>query len=193
MNLQKEKFLLSSHKIDSILWSLVRALDLKCLIIHENGVPYLARFYLHNGDKEKQISLYLHYFFSSDDADFLHNHPWEKSLSLILTGGYTEEWFLDHETTPVVKATTYLPGDMNSITSEKFHRVELTQPGCWSLFMGTDKLDDWLFWGKKTKEYEHWVSRNDRIKTEPAEYTTATDNRLEIYRSDAFNRWNKKK
>lgn len=175
--------------IDSILWKLVKLLDLKCIVIYENEKPYLARFYLHNNNSE--ISIFLHYFFESDDPDSFHNHPWAKSFSLILFGGYVEEWFLNTESVINIKSTTYSPKDLNTIYPAKFHRISLTQPGCWSLFIGADKLCGWHFWNKNTGEYDHWIDRNNKVKSEPLECTTAKDKRLEKYRKNAKDNWKK--
>lgn len=55
-----------------------------------NGKPYLTRCYLLGRDW-KWGNIYLHHFHSSDQGDELHNHPWSWGLSLVLSGGYSEE------------------------------------------------------------------------------------------------------
>lgn len=183
-SVSREKFRLSGTIIDEILWSLVKTLDLKCMVIFEKEKPYLARFYLH--DSNEEISIYLHYFFRSDDENFMHNHPWEKSFSIILTGGYIEEWFHENETTPFVKKAEHLPGDMNVVFSEKFHRVHLKDINCWTLFVGFKKQDGWCFWDKINKKYDYWLHRNNKVKEKSIEIMTARDSRIDDYKKDAF-------
>lgn len=105
---------------------------------------------------------YLHYFFRSDgDRDF-HNHPWRKSCSLILSGGYTE--FRYNPKTRKIDERQFHPGSINIIERGDFHRVKLfdEQVGCWTLFVSIDRMQksdgtDWGFLDTETGAYTTWA------------------------------------
>ena len=171
--LEAIKFLQSlppGKHLDELLWSLVKAMDLKYTIICEQSVPYLGRFYLGQRSRPNVPSVYLHYFFASDDPDFLHNHPWNDSHSLILTGGYREESFITGarglpfgKNGPEIEVTTFRPGDWVDISQNRYHRVELLGKGCWTLFIAGKRVDTWHFWERKTNKLEEWSVRNARL------------------------------
>jgi hypothetical protein len=105
--------------------------------------------------------LYLHHFFRGDDDVEVHNHPWQFSMSLILTGGYVEERW--DPATKSVSIKHLDPGDINVLRREDFHRVTLKDPGrgCWTLFMSSERAEekngeDWGFLDTKTEQYTHW-------------------------------------
>lgn len=123
---------------------------LPCRFIDDQGKRYLERYYL---GKLFSLTFYVHRFVASDPDRGLHDHPWRKAWSLILSGWYFEErrigvhpvkWF-------------------NRLTCESFHRVILPRdlmnqskelwsavPGlwdsefhkfpkeCWTLFFHTE-------------------------------------------------------
>ncbi|MEA3274035.1 MAG: hypothetical protein U9Q81_01780 [Pseudomonadota bacterium] len=53
----------------------------------EQGEPYLERYYLFGA---LGWHAYLHRFVDSDPDRGLHDHPWNRALSLVLSGGYEE-------------------------------------------------------------------------------------------------------
>lgn len=76
---------------------------------------------------------YLHFFHRSDWSRNLHNHPCEYAVAWVLRGGYRETRRERKE--GVTFETTKLPGYLNVITSDTFHRVTLLgMRGSWSLF-----------------------------------------------------------
>ena len=117
---------------------------------------YLARFMLFDGKAlGLKWSVMLHHFRRSDSAEELHNHPWGKALSLILTGGYSEE---RRGRDGMVWRRLFTPGMFNYITDETFHRVDLEDPhnGCWTLFITGERTQSWGFWDRHTKEFTPW-------------------------------------
>ena len=103
---------------------------------------------------------YLHYFFRGDEDREVHNHPWSRSVSLILTGGYKEYRWM-----PLTREfeTRYLrPGNLNFIKRNDFHRVELYNgQGCWTLFLSMGRVmesngRDWSFLNTDTNELIPW-------------------------------------
>jgi hypothetical protein len=123
-----------------------------------NGKPYLTRCYLFGKDRAWG-NVYLHHFHSSDQGDELHNHPWEWGLSLILAGGYSEEYRKgDTRDEWHVARREKGPGELNLIRCAHFHRVDLhdEEKGAWSLFFTGPRTQDWGFWDRHTKEFKDW-------------------------------------
>jgi hypothetical protein len=129
------------------------------------GKPYLTRCYLFGKDRTWG-NIYLHHFHSSDQGDELHNHPWEWGLSLILAGGYSEE-FREGFTQDSwwVNRREKGPGQLNLIRAGDFHRVDLhdEQKGAWSLFFAGPRTSDWGFWDRHTKEFKDWRTNPEAI------------------------------
>lgn len=71
--------------IATILRNLVRSRPMR--LIEINGEPYLERYYM-GTVQGRQI--WLHRFVRDDAERHVHDHPWT-ALSIILTGGYTEQ------------------------------------------------------------------------------------------------------
>lgn len=112
-------------------------------IRHEDGSPYLTRMYL-TPERNRWLRkrAYLHCIHSSDADRELHNHPWQSSVSLILTGGYREyRWDPKNNQ---VRERVLLPGDVNRIGRHDFHRLELLEPerGCWTLFVAGEQAPE---------------------------------------------------
>lgn len=130
------------------------------------GEVYLERYFVFRKSWVPKLlhdfvpSVFLHHFCLSDLDRDLHNHPWGKSVSLILAGGYTEERReIDEEGMGVTISTrVFNPGRLNVIRSDDFHRVTLHDPvnGCWSLFFAGQRAQDWGFWIRETDEVVPW-------------------------------------
>lgn len=137
--------------------------------------PYLSRYYLTSRrDDEREegsdraVNVFLHRFHRGDDDVALHNHPWGWGFSLILSGGYREELRAGDE----VVTREFRPGDVNFLTHETYHRVELLEDECWTLFVaGPKTTGSWGFWDRETKRRAHWRQFIDEVRTgEPAEW-----------------------
>ena len=123
--------------------------------ITTNGSPYLTRWYLwpegpRDADDEGSdlpFAAFLHKFHRGDADRDQHNHPWDLSVAIVLAGGYREE--RGGETRVV------LPGTVNVIRGDDFHRVDLLDPaaGSWSLFVAGRKTGGWGFRDKATGAY----------------------------------------
>jgi|SRR5271154_3074577 len=98
------------------------------------------------------FSLFLHRFHRSDDDEALHNHPWAWAWSLILAGGYKEEYRVGDDVTWRIVG----PGRLIKITKDHFHRVDLLEKDSWSLFVAGPKEANWGFWDRTTKEFWPW-------------------------------------
>ena len=128
-----------------------------------DGSTYLERYYLWgwapwnpNPKSSKLVpwlpGAMLHHFVRSDEDRELHNHPWRWSLSVILAGGYVEERMVDGRV--VLRRVT--PGSINIIRDNDFHRVDLLEKDCWSLFITGPKTQSWGFLHRITREFTPW-------------------------------------
>jgi hypothetical protein len=98
--------------------------------------------------------LYLHKFYRGDEDQALHSHPWIVSLSLILVGGYVEE---RRGPDDLVRSRVVKPWTLNRIDADDFHRVDLIEKDCWSLFFSGPKTgNSWGFWDRHTGEFLPW-------------------------------------
>jgi len=120
------------------------------LITRENDLPYLFRYYLSHADSG-DAAVFLHKFVNNDKLGELHSHPWESSLSIILSGRYIEHRARGlkqpdgrvHIGTRV--ARVYGPGNLNYIEDDDFHRIELVDKEVWTLFIHGKRVKDWGF------------------------------------------------
>lgn len=103
---------------------------------------------------------YLHYFFRGDDDRAYHNHPWRRSFSLILLGGYLEHsWDF---TRKLATSSLFLPGNVNYLKRNSYHRVELLpDQKCWTLFVSTGRVaakdgTDWNFYEPEFERFTPW-------------------------------------
>lgn len=119
-----------------------------------DGTTFLERFtVLDLGAKRPR--LYLHRFVRGDEDRELHNHPWY-GVSLILVGGYLEErrvWTPEGER---VVARTLRPGAVNMLAPHTFHRVDLIDGPCWTLFATGPVVQSWGFWHRRSGEFTPW-------------------------------------
>ena len=140
--------------------------------INVGGKPYLTRYYLFG--KRSEWNVFVHCFHSSDQGDELHNHPWKWAVSLILSGGYSEEFRVSEEelfgfggefsrTNFTVFRREKRPGDLNLITSKSFHRVDLPRGEAWTLFVVGPRCQEWGFWDRHTEEFRDWTSNPEAI------------------------------
>lgn len=141
--------------VDRFCWFLVRTFPGRVREIEVEGDKYLLRFYLKHSSP-RFPGLYLHHFYRGDQDRDLHNHPWTKSVSFILAGGYVEERLPEEEKGKPnykVQTRTVGPGTLNVIRSNDFHRVDLIGRSTWTLFTSGKKVKDWGFMLRDTGEY----------------------------------------
>lgn len=141
--------------IDKFCWFLVKTFPHRVREIKVEDDRYLLRFYLKHSSP-RLPGLYLHHFYRGDLDRDLHNHPWTKSVSLILTGGYIEERLPKEEmgkpNYKVIKRR-FGPGSLNIIRGNDYHRVDLIGKTTWTLFTSGKKVKDWGFMLRDTGEY----------------------------------------
>lgn len=117
---------------------------LPCRLIHRKpGEPYLERYWLFS---LFGITAYLHRFVAADIDEGPHDHPWPYALSLILTGGYTEDRGHIHPKKGFAGREQQLkPWRINLIRGHDFHRIKRAQPETWTLFIHTRSCQPWGF------------------------------------------------
>lgn len=167
-----------SNLIHKALWKITEKFPERTRIIQVDGSDYLRRFYItprrldENGEetgKNLGFGVYLHYFYRGDEDRELHNHPWEKSVSLILLGGYFEERRTKEDEVVLknIKPIWHWPFRPNYITCDDFHRVIKKQesPHVWTLFITGNRAQGWGFWDRETKKYidhEDFVEKSEQ-------------------------------
>lgn len=149
-------------------WLLRKLLPFKIIRLH--GEDYLVRYYI-CGHPPSTIdcrprlpwmrTLYLHEIKCPDTDRALHNHPWDRSWSLILWGGYREQrldgsvdeaWCREImrraglPTDPYVYADVR-PGHINIIDHGAYHRIDalLGRGSTWTLFSPGRRVSSWGF------------------------------------------------
>jgi len=163
-----------SRIVSAVCWWLVSKFPGRYRVIGVDGVPYLGRLYIITPSK-RFPGVFLHHFYRSDHDRDLHNHPWDWSFSLVLTGGYYEERveqkglsigngsiFIHHEGIKVreVKA----PG-INRLTGGSFHRVILKdlKNGAWTIFVPGKVTKGWGFMDRDTGK---WIPHEQYVGQE---------------------------
>lgn len=129
--------------------------------------PYLTRYYLLGNRKgiakdedQKGFGLYLHHFHRSDDAGDLHSHPWAWAISLILKGGYLEEYIAEPFGKVMVwgkiRRRELRAGMFNRLTAETYHRVDLHLGDTWTLFFTGPRVSSWGFVKRVSRMFVPW-------------------------------------
>lgn len=154
---------LYSKIMNYILWKIIFLLKNRTFVIYTNGTKYLQRTYI----KHKGIfpEILLHRFYASDSDRHLHNHPWNRSISLILDGSYTEERMTVDDWTKRFK--DFSPGKINKISKDDYHRVSLkNELPVWTLFIAGKRVQSWGFWvkGKHVPWQEYTEVNNNVVK-----------------------------
>lgn len=116
-----------------------------------DGSVFLSK-YLLAGHAHGGWHLHLHCFHRSDEDSALHNHPWH-CASFILAGGYREERVRGDG---AIVTFERCPGRINLIGANTFHRVELIDGPCWTLFFNLPVVQDWGFLDRRTRAFVPW-------------------------------------
>lgn len=98
------------------------------------------------------MRIHLHHFLRGDAALELHSHPWRLAVSLILAGGYVEE----RRVIDAVVGRVLKPWSLNIIRASTFHRVDLLEHDCWTLFVSGPVVQTWGFWDRDTGVLTPW-------------------------------------
>lgn len=125
----------------------------RCRIINgPDQKPYLERYHLFRLPLGYQV--YLHRFVASDPGRGLHNHPWNRAVSLVLSGHYEEIRMTDarHENKLINRRIG--AGSFNWINGSIFHRINIQDnTECWSLFIHSPGAQPWGFLQQEQRAY----------------------------------------
>lgn len=116
-----------------------------------DGSPYLSKHALLRG-VHGGWHLHLHRFHRGDEDTALHNHPWP-CASLILVGGYREERLRDDG---AIVTHERRPGAINLIGADTFHRVDLIDGECWTIFLNAPVVQEWGFLDRVSRRFTPW-------------------------------------
>ncbi len=115
-------------------------------IVSTNGDTILKRRYILNS---KYLGIFLHQIVSADeDPNIFHDHPWEWSFSIILSGSYGEEILTEKED-KIFRKISYF----NFISKDTFHRIVSVSPS---------KPITLFVRGKKSKNDGFLIYKNDQ-------------------------------
>jgi hypothetical protein len=176
-----------SEKLFKIWDEKMESLGRKMVIMDREGNdPYLIRYYMLHIDRDDNggfpFNIFIHKFVKGDDAD-KHDHPWN-FFTLILSGGYHEEFEKMVDGRKVTLTEFRYPGFFQYVKSTHTHRVILptetkmvmgygtahpvtTTKGCWTLFVPFKKNREWGFWRKNLDIGENgkeWVPAGQYLK-----------------------------
>ncbi len=116
--------------------------------IHRRGGDqlYMRRHFIW---KKFGISIFLHWFVTKDQDDWVHDHPWRFCVSFILAGKYLEERvrYFDPIDGPVLKRKWVR--FFNWLLPSTFHRVAQAAPETWTLFIHFGRIKEWGFFEKQ--------------------------------------------
>jgi len=89
----------------------------------------------------KWLKVYIHNFKSADEDFELHDHPYS-AFSVILRGGYVEQFLSRSRVRDV--------GSFGFLSADTLHRIAHIFPNTWTLFIGGPRQKNWGFMvGKK--------------------------------------------
>lgn len=133
----------------------------RCRIINgPDQKPYLERYHV--------LSLpfgyraYLHRFVASDPGRGLHNHPWNRAMSFVLSGHYEEIRMTDAQHDNAVIKRKIGAGSLNWINGSIFHRINLIEDReCWTLFIHSPSAQPWGF--LRQKEYQYAFHDHNQV------------------------------
>jgi len=136
-------------------------------ITREDNAPYLDRYSLRQQtpkSRDAGFRAYLHHFLSGD-GDGHHNHPWRWSLSIVLRGSYTEEYFdvpgcAGHVAAIMngVRVRTRRVRWFNWIPDTRYHRIVELHGSAWTLFICGPAIQSWGFF-MPGRGHVHWKTR----------------------------------
>jgi len=123
---------------------------------------YLTRYILWDGGRNRG-RVAIHRFHRNDEDEELHNHPW-RGTSLILVGGYYEERMELHLEKsgpykillPKVISKVFPPFSVVTLEPNTFHRVDLLEEDCWTIFFSGPVVQSWGFLDRDSLAFFPW-------------------------------------
>lgn len=118
---------------------------------HQDGSRYLERTVLagldclDNHSADVPLHIFVHRIHTPDSDRHMHNHPWRKSVAVVLSGGYTEARTSRSRGPEHPLVRTYGVGDFNILEPDDYHSIKSVLPDTVTLFIGGAETQDWGF------------------------------------------------
>jgi ADP-ribose pyrophosphatase YjhB (NUDIX family) len=112
------------------------------VIRDDKGVPFLYRYHIFSWSNDGP-GICIHHFVKSDPDRGYHDHPWLKSFSFILCGGYEERILNDDRKSYTIhQRKRWRINYLNGV--ETFHRVMIEEgKDVWTLFFFQKRRKTW--------------------------------------------------
>lgn len=120
--------------------------ELPIRFITSGDRSYMERYYV---GEALGVTAFLHRYIAGDgERAEVHDHPWDWSSGIVLTGGYREERMtkIDFVRGPSTKMRLVKPLRPNIIWGDSFHRIDAVDINTWTLFLHGPKTKTWGFW-----------------------------------------------
>lgn len=116
-----------------------------CYTITNGTTPYLTRIRF---PRLFGWWVMLHHIHRPDHDREMHNHPWKKAYSFLLTGSYTEERLAQDLLPFVMEREYHQVRWFNILHKEDFHKITSIQGPLWTLFIvGNHQNTNGVDWG----------------------------------------------
>jgi len=119
--------------------------------IETDGDAYLTRIMLPRLNLPIIGSLrpMIHHFHRRDQDRHLHNHPWDRAWSFLITGSYDEErliWPKNPLSSVGMGCEKRHVKWFNTLTAQDYHAVTKLNGEVWTLFVTGNRVQDWGFY-----------------------------------------------
>lgn len=149
-------------------------------LIEIDGNPYLERYHMATLGA---FQVWLHHFVRNDAERHVHDHPWS-ALSVILTGGYTEEVAEAAQTHDTSHHTIsrhtrqFVAPALNLITGRHMHRITEVTRGTWTLMLvGPRHGRGWFFYD----DGPEGIRRRQPFASTPDDWWRTAGTRMQVY------------
>ena len=121
-----------------------------------NNKPYLSRYYLVGDGSGQGLEVYIHKLHTRDEFRWLHNHPWQWFLSIVLAGYYEQEILEPRKSPNRRKQRINRVNFFRNMT--RYHSIiEVPPGGTWTLVIVPPKRPmkpAWGFWNEELQRHE---------------------------------------
>lgn len=105
------------------------------------------------------LRLYIHKICQADEDAHKHTHPWN-FYSLILRGGYYEEWS-EEPAWQITKAAYYPRGSLVHHNRSDSHKIIRINGPVWTMVFSYGAYKDWGYrvWSNETRSNSKWMEQ----------------------------------
>ena len=141
----------SKLRTSTLLQRLLRRTSGKTIYVY--GEPYLTRYYLVGNGSGRGFEVYVHNMHKVDQFRWLHNHPWNWFLSIVLSGYYVQDIF-NRRTNHSKKQNIRLVNLFRGL--HRYHAIrELPKGEAWTLVLVPPKKKafEWGYWNPESQSH----------------------------------------